>query len=223
MSVHSATLSRDEADTFSVLVSSLSATPAASAGPEADSRIVDPDLLDHFALLDDPRDPRWVEHPAAAVLTLCAAAVVAGMRSFTAIAGWVADTPPRLLQQMYQRCGKPALTPSKSTIWQVVTNTDAAGLDTAVGRWLSARADIDVTIVTPTANVRSRSTLLTAPSSATKFARAVAVVQSCRVREETDFGTSYSFFWAMLMDSHRLQRSFPSLMGFSSDSRESNC
>jgi predicted transposase YbfD/YdcC len=150
LSVHSATLSRDEADTFSVLVSSLSAdVPAASeaGGPEADSTVGD--LLDHFALLDDPRDQRWVEHPAAAVLTLCAAGVVAGMRSFTAIAGWIADTPPRLLHQMYQRCGKPALTPSKTTIWQVVTNADAAAVDTAVGSWLAARAGIDVTIDTP--------------------------------------------------------------------------
>jgi hypothetical protein len=120
------------------LVSSLSAdVPAAgeAGGPEADSTVGD--LLDHFALLDDPRDQRWVEHPAAAVLTLCAAGVVAGMRSFTAIAGWIADTPPRLLHQMYQRCGKPALTPSKTTIWQVVTNADAAAVDTAVGSWLA--------------------------------------------------------------------------------------
>jgi predicted enzyme related to lactoylglutathione lyase len=34
-----------------------------------------------------------VEHPLAAVLALRAAAVVAGMRGFTAIAGWVRDVP----------------------------------------------------------------------------------------------------------------------------------
>src|SRR5205814_1374767 len=61
----------------------------------------------------------------------------------------IAGTPPRLLHQMYQRCGKPALTPSKTTIWQVVTHTDAAALDTAVGSWLAARAGIDITIDTP--------------------------------------------------------------------------
>jgi hypothetical protein len=86
------------------------------------------DLLDHFALLEDPRDQRWVEHPAAAVLALCAAVLVAGMRSFTAIAGWIADAPPRLLHRLYDRLGKPPLTPSKGTIWQVVTNSDAAGI-----------------------------------------------------------------------------------------------
>ena len=150
MSVHSATLSVDEADTWSVLVSSLTAGDRAAdeAGVgEVDSTVVD--LVDHFALLDDPRDQRWVEHPAAAVLTLCAAAVVAGMRSFTAIAGWVADTPPRLLHQLYQRCGKPPRTPSKATVWHIVTNTDATALDAAVGTWLAARADIDIAIDTP--------------------------------------------------------------------------
>jgi hypothetical protein len=85
------------------------------------------------------------------VLTLCAAAVVAGMRGFTAIAGWVADTPPRLLHRLYDRCAKPPLTPSKTTIWQVVTHTDAAALDAAVGTWLATRADIDITIEPPDA------------------------------------------------------------------------
>jgi predicted transposase YbfD/YdcC len=86
-----------------------------------------------------------VVHPVAAVLTLCAGAVVAGMRSFTAIAGWVADTPLGLLRQVYHRCGKPALAPSKGTIWQVVTHAVAASLDAAVGAWLAGRAGIDIT------------------------------------------------------------------------------
>ena len=147
MSVHSATLSVDEAETFAVLVSSLStdhqiADQTAGDG-ETDVTLVD--LFDHFAVLDDPRDQRWVEHPAAAVLTLCAAAVVAGMRSFTATAGWIADTPPQLLHRLYDRCGKPPLTPSKTTIWQVITHADTAAVDAAVGTWLATRADIDIT------------------------------------------------------------------------------
>jgi predicted transposase YbfD/YdcC len=146
-------LLEDDADTFAVLVSSLSTDPRiaehTACDDETDSTMVD--LLDHFAVLDDSRDQRWIEHPAAAVMTLCAAAVVAGMRSFTAIAGWVADTPPRLINGLYQRCGKPALTPSKTTIWQVLTHADAATADAAVGAWLAARADIDITPNTPDA------------------------------------------------------------------------
>jgi hypothetical protein len=58
-------LSVDEAETFAVLVSSLStdhqiADQAAGVG-ETDVPLVD--LFDHFAVLDDPRDQRWVQHP----------------------------------------------------------------------------------------------------------------------------------------------------------------
>jgi hypothetical protein len=142
-------LSSDEADIWSVLVSSLSAGDDGSDGGQGDDLALDTtvvDLVDHFAVIDDPRHPSWVVHPLAAVLVLCAAAVVAGMRGFTAIAGWVTDTPPPMLAMVYSRCGKPPLVPSKSTIWQVVTRVDAAAVDVAVGLWLAARAGIDVAI-----------------------------------------------------------------------------
>ncbi|MGW0201125.1 transposase family protein [Nonomuraea sp. NPDC003201] len=115
-------MSSDEADIWSVLVSSLSAGDDGSDGGQGDDLALDTtvvDLVDHFAVIDDPRHPSWVVHPLAAVLVLCAAAVVAGMRGLTAIAGWVTDTPPPMLAMVYSRCGKPPLVPSKSTIWQV--------------------------------------------------------------------------------------------------------
>lgn len=145
MSVHSATLSVDEAETFAVLVSSLSTDHQIADQIAGEADVTLTDLFDHFTVLDDPRDQRWVQHPAAVVLTLCAAAVVAGMRSFTAAAGWIADTPPLLLHWLYDRCGKPPLTPSKTTIWQVITHADSAAVDAAVGTWLATRADIDIT------------------------------------------------------------------------------
>lgn len=138
MLTHSATLSADEADTWAVLVSSLSAHDSGG-----DPTLLD--LVDHFGVIEDFRQRAWVTHPLAAVLTLCAAAVVAGMRGYPAIAGWVADTPPGLLDGIYTRCGKPAVPPSKTTIWEVVTHTDAAAVDAAVGLWLAARAGIDIT------------------------------------------------------------------------------
>ena len=73
----------------------------------------------------------------AVVLVLCAAAVVAGMGSFTAIAGWVLDVPARLLSQLY---GRPCDAPSKATIWRVVTGADAAAVDAVIGAWLAAQA-----------------------------------------------------------------------------------
>jgi predicted transposase YbfD/YdcC len=104
-------------------------------------------LLDRFAEVGDPRRTGWVDHPVAAVLALCAGAVVAGMRSFTAIAGWVADVPADLLAAVYARCGGdsqrlPARlrAPSKGTIWRVVTGVDPAAVDAAIGAWLLDRA-----------------------------------------------------------------------------------
>jgi Transposase len=101
------------------------------------------DLVDRFARIDDPRQTRWVEHPLAAVLALCAGAVVAGMRSFTAIASWVSDVPADLLAGLYARCDPTlavARPPSKGTIWRVVTDLDPAQADAAIGAWLLQRA-----------------------------------------------------------------------------------
>jgi len=71
------------------------------------------------------------------VLTLCAAAVVAGMASFTAIAGWATDVPAEVLVKLYGRRCDP---PSKATIWRVVTGADAATVDAVIGAWLLAQA-----------------------------------------------------------------------------------
>ena len=64
------------------------------------------------------------------------AAVVAGMGSFTAIAGWVADVPAELLAQLY---GQRAESPSNATIWRVVTGADAAVVDAVIGTWLAGQ------------------------------------------------------------------------------------
>ena len=102
------------------------------------------DLLACFLDVPDRRAPRWVEHPLAAVLALCAGAVVAGMCSFTAVAGWIADVPADLLDQLYLRCGAgPTGPPSKATVWRVVTGVDAGPVDAAIGAWLLARAAQD--------------------------------------------------------------------------------
>jgi predicted transposase YbfD/YdcC len=101
------------------------------------------DLLERFAQVSDPRCAQWVTHPVAVVLALCAGAVVAGMRSFTAIAGWVTDTPADLLVSVYARCGPASMVPvppSKATIWRVLTEVDAAAVDAAIGAWLADRA-----------------------------------------------------------------------------------
>ena len=63
------------------------------------------DLLELFRLVSDGRPGQGRDHPVAAVLALAAAAVVAGMKGYTAIAGWVKDVPPPVLADLYMRAG----------------------------------------------------------------------------------------------------------------------
>ena len=95
------------------------------------------DLLQRFARVSDGRRDQGRVHPVAVVLTLCAAAVVAGMASFTAIAGWATDVPAEVLVKLYGRRSDP---PSKATIWRGVTGADAATVDAVIGAWLLAQA-----------------------------------------------------------------------------------
>jgi hypothetical protein len=111
-------------------------SPAAADELPAPSALA-PDLLQRFAEVSDGRCDQGRVHPVAVVLALCAAAVVAGMGSFTAIAGWVGDVPAALLAQLYRRRAEP---PSKATIWRVVTGADAAAVDAVIGAWLAEQA-----------------------------------------------------------------------------------
>jgi predicted transposase YbfD/YdcC len=95
------------------------------------------DLLQRLGRVSDGRRDQGRVHPVAVVLALCAAAVVAGMASFTAIAGWATDVPAEVLAQLYGRRSDP---PSKATIWRVVTGADAAAVDAVIGAWLLAHA-----------------------------------------------------------------------------------
>ena len=94
--------------------------------------------MKRFAAVSDGRSDQGRDHPVAAVLTLCAAAVLAGMRSFTAIAGWVAEVPSEVLARLY--AAPEATSPSKTTVWRVLTGADAAAVDAAVGAWLAEQA-----------------------------------------------------------------------------------
>ncbi|MGH3885726.1 MAG: ISAs1 family transposase [Pseudonocardiaceae bacterium] len=96
-----------------------------------------PDLLGRFVAVSDGRSEQGRDHPVAVVLTLCAAAVLGGMRSITGIAGWVADVPAEVLTRLY---AQPARPPSKTTLWRVLTGADAATVDAVVGAWLLTQA-----------------------------------------------------------------------------------
>jgi DDE family transposase len=83
------------------------------------------------------RSGQGTDHPAAAVLALAAAAVVAGMKGYTAITGRVADVSAAVLADLYLRAGAiPARAPSKTTIWRVLAGAGPEMFDAAVGTWL---------------------------------------------------------------------------------------
>jgi predicted transposase YbfD/YdcC len=110
--------------------------PVAPAAPATITEVGD-DLVKLFGSVSDGRSGQGRDHPVAAVLALAAAAVVAGMKGYTAIAGWVKDVPPPVLADLYLRAGaSPARPPSKATIWRVLTDADADAFDATLGSWL---------------------------------------------------------------------------------------
>jgi predicted transposase YbfD/YdcC len=119
-----------------------SAIAVAERGPVAPAAVtgIGDDLLELFGWVSDGRSGRGRDHPVAAVLALAAAAVVAGMKGYTAISGWVRDVPLPVLADLYMRAGaRPARPPSKATIWRVITDADAEVFDATVGGWLLGR------------------------------------------------------------------------------------
>jgi predicted transposase YbfD/YdcC len=93
------------------------------------------DLLEAPRQVPDPRDRRGIRYPLVPVLAISVCAMLAGARSYAAIAEWAADAPPRLRA----RLGLPGPVPDLVTIWRVLTSVDPAALDAAVGAWVSAQ------------------------------------------------------------------------------------
>jgi len=101
--------------------------PLAGTAPE--------DLLEALGRVPDPRDRRGIRYPLVPVLAIAVCAMLAGARSYAAIAEWAADAPPRLRA----RLGLPGAVPDLATIWRVLTAVDPAALDAAVGAWVAAQ------------------------------------------------------------------------------------
>jgi hypothetical protein len=95
-----------------------------------------PSLLEALASVPDPRDPRGRIHPLTAVLALTVVAVLAGMKSLTAIAQFGRDHGTPLAHALGFTRGK---TPAKSCLSELFRALDVAALERALGRWLQAR------------------------------------------------------------------------------------
>ena len=101
----------------------------------ADDAEDSPGLLAVLARMADPRHRRGVRHRLAVILGLAVCAVVAGARSFTAIAEWAADADAQTLA----RLGVKGVVPSESTFRRTLQRLDAAAFDDLAGQWAQAR------------------------------------------------------------------------------------
>jgi DDE_Tnp_1-associated/Transposase DDE domain len=105
-------------------------TPALSRRP----------LVEVFAEVPDPRDPRGVRHSLAVVLTLAQTAVLAGARTLLAIAEWTRDADRDMLSRIGIDPGQ-AL-PSESTMRRTLAQLDAEDLDTRLAGWMATRVGV---------------------------------------------------------------------------------
>ena len=92
-------------------------------------------LLPALAAVPDPRARRGVRHRLAVILGLALCAVLAGARSFTAIAEWAADAD----QATRDALGVTGVVPSESTFRRTLQSLDADALDNAAGGWAQQR------------------------------------------------------------------------------------
>jgi len=116
----------------------LSLIRAADQGlaPAVAVRDVPADLLAALRAVTDPCCRRGVRHQFVSVLGVAVCAMLAGAKSYIAIAEWAHDLP----KTVRQRLGIERIPPSETAIRRAVQAIDADLLDQTVNGWLAARA-----------------------------------------------------------------------------------
>src|SRR3954454_15224190 len=114
----------------SSLISSLSCAPALTVPETAGG------LPAAHADLPDPKARRGVRHRLTVVVTAAVCAVVAGYRSYAAIAEWVADAPDTTALALGI---VPDRRPSEAMIRRLLQALDPDLLTAAIGIWLAGR------------------------------------------------------------------------------------
>src|SRR6266487_623556 len=94
-----------------------------------------PGLLALLAGVAGPRHWRGIRHRLMIILALAVCAVLAGARSFTAIAEWAADADAETLA----RLGVRGAVPSESTFRRTLQRLDADAFDGLAGEWAQQR------------------------------------------------------------------------------------
>jgi predicted transposase YbfD/YdcC len=93
-------------------------------------------LLQAVNSVPDPRNPRGVRYPLAALLTVAVCAVMAGATSFAAITDWLYD----LDEQAQIRLGFSRGVPAGTTVWRLLARLDATLVTAVLAGWLRSRA-----------------------------------------------------------------------------------
>jgi predicted transposase YbfD/YdcC len=96
------------------------------------------DLLAALVKVPDPRARRGVRHRLVTVLAVAVCAVLAGARSYVAIAEWAHDLPVGVRVRLGLSVGR--ATPSESTIRRILQKVDPEALDRVLSDWLAGRA-----------------------------------------------------------------------------------
>jgi hypothetical protein len=122
----------------------------------------DADLLVALRAVPDPRQRRGRRHRLVTVLAASVAAVLAGARSYVAIAEWAQDLPV----SARVRLGIGRRAPCESTIRRVLQLVDLDALDTVLSAWLAARLpDPAATVPTSTTRPAARRPATTRPAA----------------------------------------------------------
>ncbi len=119
----------------SSLISSLSDAPALTVPETAGG------LPAALAAVRDPRARRGVRHQLGVVVTAAACAVVAGYRSYAAIAEWVADVPDTTVQALGIAADR---RPSEAMIRRLLQALDPDLLTAVISAWLASRPAADI-------------------------------------------------------------------------------
>ena len=90
-------------------------------------------LLQALSAVPDPRRRRGRRHSLQSILLLALGAVLAGARSYAAIADWAA-----VAEQAVAVCGRP---PHASTFRRLLSRLDSTALEAALTTWVTARRD----------------------------------------------------------------------------------
>jgi predicted transposase YbfD/YdcC len=115
----------------SSLIASLSSAPAGLTAQDLARG-----LVSALAAVPDPRGRRGIRHRLTVVVSAAVCAVVAGYRSYLAIAEWVADLPADTATLLGINADR---RPSEAMIRRLLQAIDADALATAIGTWLATK------------------------------------------------------------------------------------